>query len=361
MAGKIGGVIPLALQRPDAAAGGHLRLPDGSVPVEGDFLKASLPRIVCAVGMAVVEDIPVVADLFHAAVVVGRVVHRFVRRLVAADPLVAAGDNDALVLESARGFPAHGIGQLVELDGGVDKVVEVPALADGGRLEELVPFKAGALAVHHARSDEHRRFRHSQHILLQHGGHGAVAAFVPVAAEARIQVGLFPFGQHAGVELRFVPFPLSQPCSVRVMDIPVKFIRARGIVRHGGGDASPGAQHIVQVIPSVRPHRHVRRVKVPLHVRVVRVLVLPVDHALTAPVPQVILRCGPAHIIPGAVHIAAEEIMGAVHIYPVPEKIGLSVRHIFPVRKIWVDHLFFIHFFDPPPSRRLSGLLLPRS
>ena len=132
------------------------------------------------------------------------------------------------------------------------------------------------------------------------------------------------------------------------MHIAIVFIGAGWPVRHRDGDHAPGTQDIVEVVPSVRADGHVRRVEVALQVRVVRILVLAVNHAFIPPVAQVAHGRGPADVVARAVHVPAEKIMGSVDIDPVPEDIRFSVRHIFPVGEIGIDHLFLIHGSSPP-------------
>ena len=191
-----------------------------------------------------------------------------------------------------------------------------------------------------------------------------MAALVPVSAEAGIEVSLFPLCQHAGVKLGFVPFLFTEADAVRIMHIAIEFIRAGRPVCHRHGNDAPCAQDIIEVVPPVWPDRHVRGVQVALQVSVVRILVLPVNNPFIPPVAEVVRRRRPADIIPHAVHIAAEKIVGTVYIYPVSEKVGFSVRNIFPVRKIRIDHLFSVHAFPllcflPPIINRIHPRVKP--
>ena len=78
-------------------------------------------------------------------------------------------------------------------------------------------------------------------------------------------------------------------------------------------------------------------------------MVLAVDDAFIFPVAQVIHRGTPADIVAHAVYIAAEKIMGAVDVDPVPEHMRLTVRHVFPVGQIRIDHLFAVRHRSEPP------------
>ena len=231
----------------------------------------------------------------------------------------------------------------MEPDGGIDEIIQTVPLPDRGRLKEFMALKPGSPAVHDARRDEARGFRHRQHVLFQHGAHRAVPGFVALGTETGVEVCPVSLGQHAGIKLGLVPGFFAQAGTVRIMNVAVEIIRPFRFVADGHGDDAPGAEYIVQVIAPVRPHRNVRGIKVPLKIPVCRILILPVNHAFIFPVSQIIRRRGPADIIPHAVHIAAEKIVGAVDINPVAENIGFSVRHILPVGKIGIDHLLFFH------------------
>ena len=193
-----------------------------------------------------------------------------------------------------------------------------------------MPLKAGACAGGAAGGHKHGGLQHRQHVAVQHGAHGAVTGFVSAAAEAGIQIGLSVFGNHAGVELRLVAFLFAKARAVRIVHIAVEFIFASGFIAHRHRYNAPGAEHIVQIIPAIGSHGHVGGIQVSLQIAVAGILILAVNHALIAPVAQVIHRGRPAHIVAHAVHIAAEEVMGAVYIDPVAEHIGLAIGDILP-------------------------------
>ena len=86
VAGDIGGVFPLAPQRAAVeAAGGDLRLADGPVGQDFDRFGAALPAEMGAVGLPVVEDIPLPRNLHDTAVVVAAIRRRLIRRFVGID------------------------------------------------------------------------------------------------------------------------------------------------------------------------------------------------------------------------------------------------------------------------------------
>lgn len=141
----------------------------------------------------------------------------------------------------------------MEQDGRVDQIIQPVLFADGGRFVELVPLKARALAGGGAGDHESGRFQHGQHIGVQHRGHGPVLVRVAHAAKAGVQIGSAVFGQHARVELRLVPRAQSQQRTVRIMNIAIEFIRSGGRVAHGHGDKIHVAEHVIQIVPPVRP------------------------------------------------------------------------------------------------------------
>ena len=189
----------------------------------------------------------------------------------------------------------------MELNGRINEIVQPVFFADGGRFEELVALvarsRAGGRAGHHV----DRRFPHRQHVRFQHRGHGSVLIRVAHAAKTCIKIRFSVLRQHRRVKLRLVPRGKSQQRTVRVVYISVKLIRPRRGVAYRHGYEIHIAEHVVQIIPPVRPDGHIRGVKVALQVAVVRVLILPIDHALITPLPQVVRRGRPADVIAHAV------------------------------------------------------------
>ena len=66
--------------------------------------------------MAMVEDVPLLADLYDAPMVVAAVVRRLLRGLVRVDMEVVVADNHAAEGESARRLTAGRVAQLVHHD-----------------------------------------------------------------------------------------------------------------------------------------------------------------------------------------------------------------------------------------------------
>ncbi len=124
-------------------------------------------------------------------------------------------------------------------------------------------------------------------------------------------------------------------------------------------------QYIIEIISPVRPHRHIRRIETHLALPVQGILIPGINYALQAPASQVIYRSRPAHVIPHAKHISIVIIMGAIHIDPLTEYIGLPVRYVFPAGKIGIKGLFLcrlhlhwliffkliLHILAPPAFR----------
>ena len=231
----------------------------------------------------------------------------------------------------------------MEADGRIDKIVQLPVFADGRRFKEFVALKSRSFAVHNAGSHKTGFLRNGQHIRPKHGAHGAVAGSVPAAAETGIEIRSVSLRQDAGIELRFIPGAFAQAGSLPVLNITVKGEGTCGRIADGYGNKAFGAEHIVQIIPAVRPPGNIRRIQVSLQILIFRILILAVNHAFAAPVPQVVHRGGPAHIVPHTVDVPAEKVMRPVNINPVAVHMRLSVGNIFPERKVGIDDPFLLH------------------
>ena len=325
------------------AAGGHLHLGNGAVGLDSQLLSHGLAAEAGAIGLAMIEDVPLLPDLHHAAVVVTAVVHGLVPGLIAVDAKVIVGDNDTTVLETLCGGFAGCVAQLVEHHGRVDKVIGVSVLADGRRLKELVTLKAAALAVGLTGSDKHRRLFNGEHIRTQHGAHGTVAALVPGKAETGVKIGAVPFCQDARIELGLIALLLTQKRAVRIVDIAVKLeFPSRGIT-HGHGNHALVVQHIVEIIPAVRALGHIRSIQAHTAIGVEGILGLFIDDALIPPVTEVVHRGGPSDIVVQAISVTVEPVMRAVDIHPAVKNVGFAVRDVLPGGQIGVERLFVHH------------------
>jgi hypothetical protein len=114
------------------------------------------------------------------------------------------------------------------------------------------------------------------------------------------------------------------------MDIPIEFIRSGWRIGNSDRDHRHLVQNIEQVIPPIRPHGDVWRVKAHLPFRVEGILGFSVYYALVFPTRQVIHGRGPTNIIPQTEYMSIVEIMRTVNIDSVPENMRLAIRDIFP-------------------------------
>ena len=361
VAGDVCGVVALALQGAAVeAAAGHFHLGDGAVGQDLHLLRHALAAEHGAVGVAVVEDVVIIADLFQAAVVVGAVVHGLVGRLVGIDMHVRIADDDAAEDEILARVLAGGVAQLMHHDGGIHKVVGIAKLADGGSLEELMALKAAALGVGTAGHHVHRLFQDGEHVLVQHRHHGAVAALVVKAGKTGVHVGHVALGENAGVELRLVALTVAQLAALAVMHIAVELVAAGGFVAHGNGHAAELVQHVVQVVAAVGALGHVRGVEAGKAAGIERIVGAAVDDAFITPVRQIVHRGRVAHIVAHAEHIAVETVMGAIDVHAVTEYMRFTVRDIFPAGHIGIEclHKSYRLLWNFMGTRLLNNLII---
>ena len=294
------------------------------------LFQTALTAEIGSVGVTVIENIPFAADFHHAAMVVGGIVGAHGSGLVGINVQVAAADQYALIDKAPGRLPADGAAQLMEQDGRIDQIIQPVLSADGRCFEELMSLKARPLAGGGAGNHKCGRFQHRQHIGIQHRGHGSVLVRVAHAAETGVQIRPAVFRQYARVELRLIPCAQPQQRAVRVVDVSIELIRSGGRIAYGHGDEVHVAEHIIEIVPSIRADGHIRRIEISLQIAVMRILILAVDHAFIAPAAQIFHRGRPADVVAHAVQIAVEKIMRAIYIYPVAKHIGFPVRHIFP-------------------------------
>ena len=346
VAGNIGRIGSFAFQRSAVqTAGGHLHLGDGSVRQEGYFLGHALTAVGGAVGLAVIEDVGFITDPDEAAVVVSAVIHGFAGGFVAADADIVVADDHAFVFKTVIRIPADSKAQLMHHNRGIDEVIQIPKLPDGGGLEELMAFIAGTGTEGLAGHDEDRLLLNGQHVFCQLCAHGAVAGSVHGGTETGIQPGFAVFRDDTGIELGFIPGPVAQQAAVLIMHMAVEFIFAGGRVANGNCHAALLVQHIIEVVPAVGTLGDVRSVETGFAFPVVRVIGFLINDTFIAPVSQVVHRGGPADIVVQAEHMAVEAVMGAVDIDPSVEHMGFTVGNIFPSGKIRIESL---HIGCPP-------------
>ena len=306
-----------------------------------------------AVGLPVVEDIPVLPDVQQPAVGIAQVVQALSLVLVAVQEQVTLAHQRASEGEAAVGPVADRIAQLVVVSGGVDEDVLVPVLADGAGLKKLVVGEgAGALL-----GKNHLGLPlDGEHIPLQLHHRAAVIAQLLEAGDeggrGRIKPGVQPdppvvVRQHAGVEGELVALPPSPDSAVGIMDMAKELVfPCRGVA-----DGHPHNPHevkgVVEIIPPVHPPAHVGGEQQPQAQLIFRILVLAVDHALIPPVGQVVHRGGPAHVVVDAEDGRVEPVVGTVDVDPVFKHMGLAVRDILPAGEIGVERLLCFHAAPP--------------
>lgn len=240
-------------------------------------------------------------------------------------------------------MPAGCIAQLMHGNRRINKIIGISLFTDGRRFKELVSLKAAAFTVWLAWRNIYRSLQYGKHVRPQNRAHRACPGGIPDGAEACIQPGFVPFRHHARIKLRLIPFFFPQTHAVLIMHIAVKFISAGRRIAHRHGNHRHLVQNIVQIIPAVRTHGDIRRVQAHMAVRIQRILGFLINHALIPPVSQIILRGRPAYIVVKTVGMAAETIVGAIHIYSSVEYIRFAVGDILPGRQIRIKCLFF-HF-----------------
>ena len=306
-----------------------------------------------AVGLPVVEDIPVLPDVQQPAVGIAQVVQALSLVLVAVQEQVTLAHQRASEGEAAVGPVADRIAQLVVVPGGVDKDVLVPVLADGAGLEKLVVGEgAGALlGKNHlglSLDGEHipLQLHHRATVVFQlfeagdGGGGGGVKPGVQPDPPVVVR-------QHAGVEGELVAFFPAPYRAVWVADMAQELIMPRRSVADGHPHDPHKIEGVVEVIPPVRPPAYVGGEQQPQAQLIFRILVLEVDHALIPPVGQVVHRGGPAHVVVDAEDGRVEPVVGAVDVDPVSEHMRLAVRDVLPAGEIGVERLLCFHAAPP--------------
>ena len=174
---------PLSPQRPAVQpAGGHLRLPEAAVGGALQLLRAGLPGVGMAVGLPVVEDVPVRPQVQQPPVGVAQVVEAVFFLGAPVQKQVAQAHQGAAEGEAAVRPVADGVAQLMVVPGRVNKQICIPVLADGAGLKKLMVGKGtGALLGendlrlpfhgHHVRLQLHHRTAVIAQ-LLEAGGNG---------------------------------------------------------------------------------------------------------------------------------------------------------------------------------------------
>ena len=350
IAGDPGLVPALSPQRPAVQpAGGHLRLPEAAVGGALQLLRAGLPGVGMAVGLPVVEDVPVRPQVQQPPVGVAQVVEAVFFLGAPVQKQVAQAHQGAAEGEAAVRPVADGVAQLMVVPGGVDKDIAVPILSDGAGLEELVVGEgAGALLG----EDHPGPALHGHHILLQLHHRAAVVAQLLEAGDKGggrwVEPGVQPdpaviVRQHPGVEGELVALLPPPDGAVRVAHVAQELVRPRRGVADGHPHDPHKVEGVVEVVPPVGAPAHVGGEQQAQAQLVFRVLVFAVDDPLAAPVRQVVHRGGPAHVVVDAEDGGVEFVVGAIDVHPVPEHMGLPIGDIFPAGEIGVKCLPLLH------------------
>ena len=342
VAGNVRRIFPAARKRPAiAATGGQLHLRDGSIWKDANRFQAALPAEICSVGVTVIENVPLPIDFFNTAVIVPAVKHGLVCRFIGINMQIAITDDYTGKSERAKRRAAAGIAEFMVRDRGVDEIIGIPCLPNGGCLKEREIRKAGSGSIWRAGSDCHRLSSNRQHIRLQNRYHGAAAVGICRRTEACIQVDCAPLKEYAGVKLGRVALPFAEAASVRMVDIPVELIPSGRGVTDGHRDHRQLVENIVEVVSSICPTGHVRRKKQHVAILVGRIIRPGIDHTLIPPVGQIVHRRRPTDVVIRAVCVAAEPVVGAEDIHTPVKHMGLSVGDILPGGQIGIESLLF--------------------
>ena len=238
----------------------------------------------------------------------------------------------------------------------IDKVVALPHLPDAAGLIKGMPFKGGARRGQRAGHHGDRLAADRAHIRSQpHHARAGAPGCLP-RAEPGIQPGAFPFGQHAGVKLEFIPRTRPQRRAVRVGHGTVVAVPARRGITDRHRNRGCLVQRIIQVVAAIRPAGHIGCEQFLASVCVARVVPAAVQHAFIPPVGKIFDRSAPPHIIVEAIRVAVKPVMAAIDIDPPFKDMGFAVGHIFPQRQVRVPGWMFHNThsfsgFGPPVVR----------
>ena len=120
---------------------------DRAIFLDLDLFGAGLTGEAISVGLAVIEDIVLVADGKDGTMGVAGVVASGLDIFMFAKANVTDGDDGAAEVELAIWFVGDGVAELMSEEGRIDEVVFVTDLSHGGSFEELVAFPFGTFGV----------------------------------------------------------------------------------------------------------------------------------------------------------------------------------------------------------------------
>ncbi len=260
---------------------------------------------------------------------------------------VAVADDHAAEAEAPVRIFAHSITQLMEHHRGIYKVIQPACFADRGRLKKFMPLISAAGAIWFTGSYKGRSFLNCHHIRPQDSRHRSAPACITNGTKTGIQIGAASLCNHSRVELRLVPLSFSQPASILIVDISIKLIFSRRGIADRNGDAAFLIQHIVEIIPPVRPSGDIGSIQAHAAVLIKGIVCFFVYDPFIPPIAQIPRGGRPAYIVVEAVRVAVEPVMGAIYIYSIFKYMRLSVGNILPRRQIWIERLSF-HTKIPP-------------
>ncbi len=302
-----------------------------------------------AVGLPVVEDVPVRPQVQQPPVGVAQVVEAVFFLGAPVQKQVAQAHQGAAEGEAAVRPVADGVAQLMVVPGRVNKQICIPVLADGAGLKKLMVGKGtGALL---GENDLRLPF-HGHHVRLQlHHRTAVIAQLLEAGGNGRggdVEPGIQPDSavivhQYPRVKGELVALLTAPDRAVRIVNMAQEAIFPRRGVAHGHPHNPHEVEGVIEVVPPVRPPAHVRGEQQAQAQLVFWIPVLAVNHTLIPPVRQVAYRGGPAHIVVDAEHGGVKLIMGAVDIYPIPKHMGLAVGDILPAGEIGVKCLPLLH------------------
>ena len=284
-----------------------------------------------------------------------------IRCFVRPDPLIHVADNRSSEMKRSKGRYRSCVAQLMLVDGGVHKIIQVPGSPNRRSLKILVPLVSAPCALLHTRQDKARLLTDRNHITLEHCHHGAavpVKQRLSLRTETAVEIDHPILKQDCRVKHRLILRTLAQDAAISVLHISVELESPRGSVADRHRHKGRRIQHIVQIVAPIRPPADIRRIQTLIPVHIARIIRPCVDHTLTAPVGQVTDRCRIAHIVIETERIPVKTIMGTVQIHTIPKYMRFTVRDILPGRKIWIKSLVTGHSKTLPECRTTSNLFI---
>ena len=329
------------------ATGGDLHLRNCTIGQNYYFFCTALSAAFLLVGLAVIENIPLTVDLYHATVGIAGIVQRLHSAFKAN---VTNTDDGTAIVESFVGVLAHRIAKLMAFLGGIHKIILFVDLPGRTGLKESMPLKLCSLRFYWTGNGDHFATPDCFHISFQLQTdtflHIVAPHFQDVLEEtgfgrkAYIQIDLpIVIYQHTRVESKNLPLFAAPGMSIRMLDIAIEFILARrGVTDSHRGDIQ-FVELIIEVVPSVRTLHHIGCTHMHLSFGILGVLIFTVDNAFFAPIRKIGYRRRPTYIIAQAEVRAIKVIVTAIYIQSVTKNSRFAIRHIFITRQIGIECL----------------------